>query len=639
MHSSPVRAGRLAPGALTAALACLAALPTQSRADVVNAVYLNSGFYNYKVLHMPDLDQRRSTLPADGSMYCVPTSTLNIFAYAANHGFPSAPPEDGNWQLQSKYVEASLWLYLLGDWMDTDPEDGTKGNGTKAGLDAMLAMAPYLKRVHKALSSSYTPTAAKLAKYGCQGWAMNMTYGKWKVVGQQNGVPVVERVGGHAVTLTRAYRDSSQWIIRYRDPADDSASLTTQSTFTNTSRTPYIYLAYYGGSSIYNLRSMSALFSTSGGTRVIDCLFGIRPIYGITFSNTGDSAGGGAVQVLDPLAFEGSASANLPEIAISPFLDVLDFAFDTDFQNALVIAKSNVLVTPSRLRTLDLATGGLSILQPSPSGLERLATDRLGHIYAFNTAGKLFKLADDGTPLTDTTAIPDPTDVAVHDGDDSIWVISVPERKLVKLFNDFSETLATWTVPTSVPMLGDARLAIHPLTGNPWFMTDANSTLYGLFMQASGAIGVHVFTSSALAGAESIAFGDQGELFVTGGGTIKFLKQISPSSWAIDDAHPFHGLPGGSHLAMLRNSDNHDPIEHEGPAWRNLTKQELEENGPFVGDCEADVNGDDVVDGGDLGVVLAAWGPNVRGLADIDQDGDVDGSDLGLLLSAWGACP
>lgn len=50
--------------------------------------------------------------------------------------------------------------------------------------------------------------------------------------------------------------------------------------------------------------------------------------------------------------------------------------------------------------------------------------------------------------------------------------------------------------------------------------------------------------------------------------------------------------------------------------------------------CEpADLNGDDVVDGGDLGVMLAAWsGPG----ADLNADGTTNGADLGQLLSAWG---
>jgi len=620
-----------------AGLAIAASPAATTHADVVSAFFLNSSTYSYKNLHMPDIDQRRSALPNNGAMYCVPTATFNIFAYAANHGFPDAAPEPGNWQ-NSLYIQASLWLVLLGGWMDTDPVDGTNGSGTRAGLDEMLESAPLLKRIHKGRSSTFTPTAGKLANYACGGWMMSFLYGKYEQVGTQGGVPVLDRVGGHAVTLTRLFRSSDQWILRYRDPADDE-SLSTQSTFKNTARSPWNLTAFYGGTSIENLRTMTAIFSTSGGTRVIDVLFGIRPMFGITFSNTGDTAGGGSVQVIDPIPFEGSQSAELQSISISPFLDVLDFDFDQDFQNALVITKSNVLAVPSRLRTLSLVDGTLTTLAPSPSNVLRFATSRLGHIYAFDTSDTLHKLRDDGTPVADTNAIPEPTDVAVQDGDDTVWVLSVPERKIVKLWNDFSETLLTVNVPTSVPMIGDGELRIHPITGHPWFVTDANDTLYGISIGATGAPTVHTFSSPALTNVDSFSFGDDAELFVTGGGLIKVLEPTSNTSWAIDPDHPFHGESGGTHLAMLRNSDNYDPIEHDGPEWRNLTKAELEENGPFVGDCAGDLNGDDVIDGADVGLLLAQWGPGGSGLPDIDQDGDVDGGDLGLLLSEWGSCP
>jgi hypothetical protein len=55
--------------------------------------------------------------------------------------------------------------------------------------------------------------------------------------------------------------------------------------------------------------------------------------------------------------------------------------------------------------------------------------------------------------------------------------------------------------------------------------------------------------------------------------------------------------------------------------------------------CPADLNGDGQVDGADLGLLLAAWGPCASCIEDINVDGQVDGADLGLLLAAWGACP
>lgn len=48
-----------------------------------------------------------------------------------------------------------------------------------------------------------------------------------------------------------------------------------------------------------------------------------------------------------------------------------------------------------------------------------------------------------------------------------------------------------------------------------------------------------------------------------------------------------------------------------------------------------DLDGDGVVGGADLGLLLAAWGTADPG-ADLDGSGEVDGSDLGLMLANWG---
>lgn len=47
-----------------------------------------------------------------------------------------------------------------------------------------------------------------------------------------------------------------------------------------------------------------------------------------------------------------------------------------------------------------------------------------------------------------------------------------------------------------------------------------------------------------------------------------------------------------------------------------------------------DLNGDGLVNGADLGLLLAAWG--TAGPGDLDGSGSVRGADLGLLLAAWG---
>jgi hypothetical protein len=56
--------------------------------------------------------------------------------------------------------------------------------------------------------------------------------------------------------------------------------------------------------------------------------------------------------------------------------------------------------------------------------------------------------------------------------------------------------------------------------------------------------------------------------------------------------------------------------------------------------CQSDLNGDLVVDGADLGMLLSAWSDDLAGsFADLNSDGVVDGMDLAVLLNDWGPCP
>jgi len=57
---------------------------------------------------------------------------------------------------------------------------------------------------------------------------------------------------------------------------------------------------------------------------------------------------------------------------------------------------------------------------------------------------------------------------------------------------------------------------------------------------------------------------------------------------------------------------------------------------PCPGACPADLDGNGIIDGADLGLLLSGWGTDATG--DIDGNGTVDGADLGSLLSAWGPC-
>ena len=87
-----------------------------------------------------------------------------------------------------------------------------------------------------------------------------------------------------------------------------------------------------------------------------------------------------------------------------------------------------------------------------------------------------------------------------------------------------------------------------------------------------------------------------------------------------------------SGCSICRNA----PDQLDGPI-DDLGENEICEDRP----CPGDLNGDGMVDGPDLGLLFATWGPCAGGdcPADLNGDGTVEGPDLGLLFSLWGPCP
>jgi predicted outer membrane repeat protein len=73
--------------------------------------------------------------------------------------------------------------------------------------------------------------------------------------------------------------------------------------------------------------------------------------------------------------------------------------------------------------------------------------------------------------------------------------------------------------------------------------------------------------------------------------------------------------------------------------WMDLDGNTIEDE--CAPECVADLNGDGLVDGADLTVLLAAWGECevIEGCTgDVNADGIVDGADLTAVLGDWGPC-
>ena len=84
----------------------------------------------------------------------------------------------------------------------------------------------------------------------------------------------------------------------------------------------------------------------------------------------------------------------------------------------------------------------------------------------------------------------------------------------------------------------------------------------------------------------------------------------------------------------LRTSNvcNNTPRPNISGAWLDL-------GGNTICDCVGDLTLDGLVNGADLGILLAGWGACTGSCAsDLNRDGVVNGADLGVLLAAWGVC-
>ena len=128
---------------------------------------------------------------------------------------------------------------------------------------------------------------------------------------------------------------------------------------------------------------------------------------------------------------------------------------------------------------------------------------------------------------------------------------------------------------------------------------------------------------------------------VGGGATVELARQ-TPPVWTVSlDEQPFQGFAGVVDLAPgtytvhagAQASAAAGPWSCVNHAWDDgayvLTVDFFEDTGP-------DFNWDGVVNGADLGLLLAVWGPCPGCPEDLNGDGVVDGMDLGLLLAEWG---
>jgi hypothetical protein len=167
-------------------------------------------------------------------------------------------------------------------------------------------------------------------------------------------------------------------------------------------------------------------------------------------------------------------------------------------------------------------------------------------------------------------------------------------------------------------------------TGASWTQRSDGGSVGDLLPVQSGMLFVGAFETVTADGrvAKNIGYlTASGEVLAIGGGAVAGLDAHATSLAAIPSQGDSGIYVGGWFQSVGRlDTDAFSPIPNSFMARITFGQ---------VGCC-GDMNGDGVIDGADLGLLLGQWG--APGTADLDGDGIVDGADLGLMLGSWGAC-
>jgi hypothetical protein len=611
--------------------ALAAALVTPLATANITISYISSSLYSYTISKVPDFDQQRSTLPLNGSNYCVPTSATNWMAYIANHGYPQLAPGTGNWQSSSKYAAASNAISLMGSLMGTSASDGTGLEGAVQGTQAWFQSSPYPLQfvvIGQNASNTYFPTFDTLA-----GQALLKRLVMPRIGWYTQSGSVLTRTGGHLTSMTRALRNGSSRTIGINDPATDDGVLTTQGTFAREEYSISNQSVTIDGVS----RTMSKMVGYGSGW--IDGYRAIVPIFGLTTSPnqfTLNYANFVAFGAETPVNFSLNLGTVIHDLRILP-----------DATGAIVLNKIAAGAPVSVLNRVDFATGLIEAAHSQVGDIKSFAIGRKGPIYFITDSTLSCKSPVSPTTPPQTVTPPGPPAALIFDDlADQVVVLDTVNKRLMR----YPEALfgpsgapnppQILQLPPNVVFSGTPVLAVHPLTGRTWIAMSGSPTILEIVPGIGGGATVNGLLLPAVQSIQSLEFDDLGRIFVCDGSVKGFAPPPPGGGTATPlppSASPFIGLASPKHFRVAVSRNNFDAATMSSPEQRDIVLP-TQTSAP-IPDCIADLNGDDLVNGADLSIMLGGWATNGFSDADLDFNGVVDGGDLAILLGSWGGCP
>jgi hypothetical protein len=539
--------------------------------------------FDVEIPGMLDFDQRRARdmpdtqgLPNDGKAYCVPTATMNLFAYLANNGYSELEPGPGNWDDPSDmdaYYTITEHIDDLGDLMGTDSESGTTGSEWYAGTTAWIQDYPgtprFLTRKLVAelyvASDGYDLTTARAAYQATRG-LVEVCYGFYdgdysltiESSGYSASGTLGSRDGGHCTSFSSARRlGSIESYLGVTDPdsvtsGDDLYSqsamevrdwVTDDVTFTDTG---------------YFLSVMQDRTS-EGMLRAFDKIKVIRPYWVLTISV---DLGRLIVTEISPFA-----SGDVERSFALPAA-IRDATMRSDQLFAAVVTRD----AGSAIETawlLDVRTGELRRLV---SGTElRVAFSRFQELYV--ASGQILRRfdVDRGVPeQLGTATLPIvPRAIEWNDDADELWALDGQAGGMLTLSRDMQVVGRIDGSDFNIWLSRDPGVRMTALPGGRVALLAPERGAFATFERVENRLEERARHDEAY-DAMDLSATDAGNLVVTmADGSLAEFRDDGFGNLVTVDRSPSQGLRSGGTVESARSRTNSDPELHDGPRWRD----------------------------------------------------------------------
>ena len=633
---------RLVRRSLHASPVLAMAIATSSAGADVFSLYLDDETHLYVTTGMPDFDQRRDGLAANGDCHCGPASATNLLAFIAMHDAPHVVPflPETAWNDPGIYDAVTEFIHDFGVAAGTDVSSCSTDHlamirGIEAAGDGWVGRNFDVSK-HAWDRTSPTSVAprvreftGRLAGERAVGIAFRSTWAGTPINEQFWAVSGLEdRRGGHYMTVHSALRAGDISRLLLRNSYEEGGDLDKQSTFENVDY-DVTEAAILLGANLKPLDRLGPAF-VAPATADRPAEFRQHFFYGyLIVSPKYWWEWGEGDHILErvrrgPGLAGGDPSA--PTSTASFDASIICAAFDSSGTSAAVFADGRLhRVKPSELG--DLVIEPIDLDLPEPASID---FDRAFGLHAIS--GTTAFLVDwHAAEVRSSVTLPAPGTAATV-LDERVHVLMPELQSIAAVMHGGNGGRSGTTVlplPPGVVADEESRLAMLP-GGRLFLLTDGDLQPMRLGPNGLEAVQVAVPRNGQWRG---VARAGQDLLCLVGNDGVVEVHQLGPKGFERVADHAFDGietaanfLPSRGHVTLGSNE--------LGPDYPAAS----DDGGTSIPDCPADLDLDGRVDSGDMGLLLGDWGSS-HSRADLDLDGDVNAADLGLLLSHFGDCP